>query len=89
MVTNNESKRRFELQQGEFTSVADYVPSAGVLTITHLVVPVELRGRGVASQLAQGVVEYAREHGLKLRPVCPFMVTYLERHPEYQDLVAH
>ena len=87
MVTNNESKRRFELQQDEGTSVADYVPAEGVLTITHVVVPVALRGRGIASQLAQGVVDYAREHSLKLRPVCPFMVTYLERHPEHRDLV--
>jgi predicted GNAT family acetyltransferase len=51
-------------------------------------VPREHRGAGLASQLTVRALEYAREHGYRVRPTCPFVAAYLERHPEYRDLRA-
>ena len=49
-------------------------------------VPRSARGAGIASQLTQHALEYARQHGLRVVPSCPFVGVYLARHPEYQDL---
>ncbi len=85
-ATQNTSQNRFEILQDDLLSVADYELSAGVLTITHVVVAPQLRGQGVASLLASAIVQHARACNLKIRPQCPFMAAYLDRHPENADL---
>jgi hypothetical protein len=57
------------------------------LDFTDTYVPPQHRGRGVAAELARAAFEYAREHGYRVIPTCPYITTYLKRHPEYQELV--
>ena len=45
-----------------------------------------LAGRGVASQLIRNALLSARTQGLKVRPACSFVVSYMKRHPEFGDL---
>jgi uncharacterized protein len=33
------------------------------------------------------VLDIARAEGLKVKPLCPFAKAYIERHPEYADLL--
>jgi predicted GNAT family acetyltransferase len=58
-----------------------------VLELIHTEVPEPLSGRGIASRLAHAALVYARENGLRVIPTCPFVRSYLERHPEFQELV--
>ena len=58
------------------------------LDFNHTYVPATLRGGGIASRLTHHALRYAREHGYKVVPSCPFVAVFIERHPEYQDLVA-
>jgi predicted GNAT family acetyltransferase len=58
-----------------------------VLELIHSEVPENLRGQGLASELAQNALEYAREHKLKVDVICPSVHGYLAKHPEYADLV--
>jgi predicted GNAT family acetyltransferase len=51
-------------------------------------VPKELNGRGIGSRLVRGVLDIARAEGLKVRPLCPFVAAYIDKHPEYADLRA-
>jgi uncharacterized protein len=66
----------------------DYTVSGAVRTLTHAEVPVALRGGGIAARLTGGALELARAQGIKVIPVCPYVVTFMERHPEYRDLLA-
>ena len=66
----------------------DFQPSSAVLTITHTFVPPALEGRGIARQLTQAVLDYARAQQLRVRPLCSYARAYLRRHPEALDLVA-
>ena len=59
-----------------------------LLTILHTEVPKELEGRGIGSALVRGLLEIARAQGLKVQAVCPFVKAYLDRHPEYADLLS-
>ena len=45
-------------------------------------------GQGVGRDLVRTAVEYAREHDLKIIPVCPFARSVIDGTPEYQDVVA-
>ena len=41
----------------------------------------------IASRLAEGALEFARDHDLEVIPVCPFVVAFLKTHPGFQSLV--
>jgi len=52
-------------------------------------VPKKLEGRGVGSKLIRAALDSARDRGLKVIPICPFVKAFIVRHPEYQALVEH
>lgn len=41
----------------------------------------------MAGRLTRHAMEVAREAGLKVDPLCPFVIGWLDRHSEYQDLL--
>jgi len=44
-------------------------------------------GKGIAHQLLDAMVAYARENKLQVVPLCPFVLAQFRRHPElYADL---
>lgn len=51
------------------------------------VVSPELRGQGIAGKLFNAGVEYARENGYKIVPICSYIVKKFES-GEYDDLKA-
>ncbi len=87
-VVNNEQKSRFEVEIDGEVAVADYTQSGDRIEFTHTKVPESLEGQGVGSALAREGLDYARREGLDVVPTCPFVASYIDRHPEYQDLVA-
>ena len=86
-IINNEEKNRFEAHVDQHLAELTYYYSRDSIVFTHTGVPDPISGRGVASRLAQTALDYAREQDLKVVPLCPFVASYITRHPEYQDLV--
>lgn len=86
-VSNNERTHRFEVESGEQTAFLSYRHVGGSLTLDHTEVPPELEGRGIASKLTRTALDYAREQGLKVVPLCPYVSRYLKKHSEYLDLL--
>jgi predicted GNAT family acetyltransferase len=87
-VHDNSERHRFELDADGHVAFSNYKRADGVLTILHTEVPKELEGRGIGSALVRGLLEIARAQGLKVNAVCPFVKAYLDRHPEYADLLS-
>ncbi|MGB9058330.1 MAG: GNAT family N-acetyltransferase [Pseudolabrys sp.] len=87
-VRDNTERNRFELDADGHIAFSNYKRADGVLTILHTEVPKALEGRGIGSALIRGVLDTARRQGLKVITVCPFAKSYIERHPEYADLLA-
>lgn len=87
-VIDNPAKSRFELDVDGNVAFADYRKRDGVLTIPHVEAPTVLRGTGAAGQLMEGLLAIVRKQGLKVRPVCPYAVSYIARHKQHQDLIA-
>lgn len=86
-IHNNTAAHRFELEEDGHTAFADYRLEGNVLHLPHVEAPPALRGTGAAGRLMQGVVDYARLHNLKLRPICGYAVAWLRKHPDTQDVV--
>jgi uncharacterized protein len=87
-VRNNTALHRFELDADGHTALAHYRLSLPIITFTHTEVPTELSGRGIGSALARGALEIVRAQGLKVVAQCPFIRAFIEKHPEFQDLLA-
>ena len=85
-VLHNREARRFEIRVSTYLAELTYRMQGKTINFTHTGVPRALEGQGVGSKLVRTGLEYAREHGLRVKTPCSFVAAYLERHPEYQDL---
>ncbi len=84
----NEADHRFEFREGDYVAVLEYrLRDGNRLVLTHTGVPPHLEGKGVAALLARTALDYAREHHMRVVPLCSFVQAYLQRHPEYADLI--
>ena len=88
-VLDNTAQSRYELKLDDGVAFIDYTSRGNVRTLTHAEVPVSLRGGGIAGRLTSGALQLARSQGVKVIPRCPYVVTFMERHPEFNDLLAH
>lgn len=87
-VADNPEERRYEVTvDGEFAGASYYWDREGVRVVTHTEVGDEWEGQGVGSRLIAGMLDDIRARGLRVMPLCPFAAAYIERHPEYGDLV--
>ncbi|HEY0626902.1 MAG TPA: GNAT family N-acetyltransferase [Allosphingosinicella sp.] len=87
-VRNNEDETRYELETDAGLALAAYAPKNGIVSFTHTEVPQALEGQGIGSRLIKGALDDVRSRGLKVRPLCSFVRSYMERHPETHDLLA-
>jgi predicted GNAT family acetyltransferase len=87
-IHDNASRHRFELEVDGHTAFVDYKRERGIVTLIHTEVPKELGGRGIGGKLARGVLDHLRGEGTKIVVECPFIASYIEKHPEYRELLA-
>ena len=80
---------RFEIERNGEVAYLEYSLGAGVLELIHTEVPEKLRRLGLAATLAETALQYARENKLKVDIVCPLVLDYVSKHPEYSDLIMH
>jgi len=80
---------------GRFTVVVDghvaeldYRVEGGTMTLFHTGVPEAIGGRGIAGDLVRVALDHARAAGMKVVPACSYAKVWIEKHPEYQDLLA-
>jgi hypothetical protein len=76
-VVDNPEQRRYELWLGATCAgFIDYRSEPA------------FEGQGLGGRLVGGALDDLGGRDLKLVPLCPFVRTYLRRHPEYADLVV-
>ena len=85
---NNSADHRYELTINGTTAFIDYTLDGERIALTHTEVPAALGGQGVGSKLVKGALDDVRARNLKVVPHCSFVKGYIDRHPDYQDLVS-
>ena len=87
-MRNNRDRSRYEVfVDGKLAGFVQYVMRGGRIVLVHTEIHDEFEGAGVGSALAKGALDDLRSRGLPVVPLCPFIAAYIERHPEYRDLV--
>lgn len=60
----------------------------GVVLFPHTAVEDAYGGQGLASRLVAGALDDVRAHGRRIEVTCEYALGFLEKHPEYKDLLA-
>jgi predicted GNAT family acetyltransferase len=88
-VLDNPDEHRYEAIVGdEVAGYLTYRAGSGAVVLVHTEVNAAFEGHGIGGRLAAAALEDARARGFKIQPLCPFVVAYLKRHPEFSDVVA-
>jgi hypothetical protein len=87
-VVDNTAAQRLEIADGGAIAFLTYRMRGDAVEYLHSETPPDLRGRGLAGALAKFALERDKAAGRKVIPTCPFVKTYIDRHPEYAALVA-
>jgi predicted GNAT family acetyltransferase len=88
-IRHEPAAHRFAADVDGATAYLSYREAPGhVLELDQTYVPRPARGGGIASQLTARALNFARTEGYKVVPSCPFVAAYVDRHPEYRDLLA-
>lgn len=86
-VTHNPTHRRFEAGSLPHLAKLNYRVQGSTVELVHTEVPSEYQGQGLGGKLAKTALDWARASGLKVNPSCSYIKGYMEKHPEYSDLL--
>lgn len=89
-VTDNPSASRYELHVGaELAGFVEYRRSehGTALSLVHTEIEPAFQGKGLATHLARYSLDDARERGLGVLPSCPYITSWIKKHPDYADVV--
>lgn len=87
-IIRNQDAHRYEARSGErLAGVAEYRERGDRTIFTHTEVDSAFEGQGVGTALAAAALKDAVERGRVIVPLCPFIASYLRRHPEFEGHV--
>lgn len=88
-VVHKPTRSRYELVvDGDDVGSAHYRIEGNTITFAHTEVDTERREGGLGGQLVRGVLDQVRqETDYRVVPQCPFMNSWIQKHPDYQELL--
>ena len=87
-IAHDAMQRRFETTVEGARCTLDYELDGNTMTITHVLVPDAVSGRGIAAALTEAALVHARSAGWRVIAQCPYADAYVRRHPGWSDVVA-
>jgi uncharacterized protein len=87
-VSDNPMASRYEARvDGVLAGISEYELTPDTIIFLHTVVAEEHEGQGVGTAIARYALDDARARDLHVRPLCPFIRGWMQRHREYSDLL--
>jgi uncharacterized protein len=88
IIRDNPEADRYEISvEGDRAGFAAYRLRPGLITFTHTEIDPDREGQGLGAQLVRYALDDVRARGLGVRPLCPFVAGFIDRHPDYAELV--
>lgn len=88
VIADHPDAQRYEVRiDNVLAGYAQYRARPGLIAFTHTEIRDRFEGQGLGSRLIAFALDDARERGLDVLPFCPFVNSWVQRHPEYADLV--
>lgn len=89
VITDAPERERYEAHvESDLAGVLEYMVKRGRIALIHTEVLPEYEGRGVGSALVRFALDDARQRELRVIARCPYVQSYLTRHPEDDDIVV-
>jgi predicted GNAT family acetyltransferase len=82
-----EEQRYVITVDGEPAGLTQYEQRHGAVAFLHTEIDDRFAGQGLASALIRAALDDVREQGGQVLPYCPFVRSWIAKHPEYVDLV--
>lgn len=92
LVSDVPEHTRYEARLGDdggLAALLEYKLSDLWIALLHTEIQEGFEGQGIGSQLVARVLDDIRSRGLRVIPKCPFVIRWLERHPEQHDILSH
>lgn len=87
-VRENQEKNRFEIWvDDEIAGFTEHRGLGSVVSLVHTEIGERFGGQGLATQLIRQTLDDLRERDSQVLPICPFVKAFIEKHPDYLDLV--
>ena len=87
-ISDNPAAPRYEaFVESTLAGFTDYHLQPGLITLMYTEIDPAFEGQGVGSRFAAAVLDDIRGRSLRVLPMCPFVRAFIQRHPEYADLV--
>lgn len=87
-LVDNEARSRFEFDLEGQMGLIDYRKEGGRVHLLHTEVPAALGGRGYGSEMVKQALAEIKKDGDRVVPRCSFVAAYIDKNPEWQDMVA-
>jgi predicted GNAT family acetyltransferase len=88
VLTDNPAASRYELHvHGKLAGFVDYRLRGEAISLVHTEVEPAFQGEHLATHLARYSLDDARKRGLAVLPFCPYITSWIKKHPEYAELV--
>ena len=88
VVTDDRERSRYEMRvSGELAGFITYHLRGQAISLIHTEVEPAFQGKGLATHLARFSLDDARTRGLAVLPFCPYVNSWIKKHPDYADLV--
>ncbi|UIR56673.1 N-acetyltransferase [Sphingobacterium sp. SRCM116780] len=86
-LIKNDHLNHFELHIGEYQAFIEYKERPSKIWLTHTESAPQLAGQGAATAVIEKTLHYLKEHHYTLFPLCPLVYAYIEKHPEWKEIV--
>jgi predicted GNAT family acetyltransferase len=88
VLTDNPAASRYELHvDSELAGYVEYKLHGSTISLVHTEIEPAFQGAHLATHLARFSLDDARTRGLDVLPQCPYINSWIKKHPEYTDLV--
>ena len=86
-ITDHKEMMRFELNVEGHIAFTEYERNGNRIFLIHTEVPKEIEGHGIAGALVEKILQHIEANGWKLVPYCPYVQSYLRRHPDWKRIL--
>lgn len=86
-LKDNKDDQAFEMDISGNIAFIGYEEDGDTIILTHTEVPEALEGKGIGSVLVTKTLNYIEAEGRKIIAQCPFVASYIKRHPEWNRIV--
>jgi predicted GNAT family acetyltransferase len=88
-VIHNPEEQRYEIHvDGMLAGFTQAFEKGDVVTFPHTELLEQFEGQGLASELVAGALDDIRVRGKLIVATCPYVAKFIDRHPDYKDLLA-